>query len=161
MEESLSTTLKGQIAVTLLGIACSHYSMGNINFAFPFVDDQGIDLIFFKKGSEAKVMLAQVKSRTEGSQSMQKKKFRSQIRIASFRARRRYFLIFITLSKSGTGLLDTLWLIPSLEFEEELKNQKKDKVLVFDSSFKAKDMWAKYRLNLGDLPNRILYYMEQ
>lgn len=156
MAEGVGSTLKGQIAATLIGIACAQYSHGELNFATPFVDDQGVDLIFFKRGSSGKVILAQVKSRTTESQLLQKGIYRAQVRKANFVARDGYFFIFTTLDKGGMTLKETLWLVPSKEFQEKLKGQKSRERFVFQSGFNSNDMWVEYRLSLKDLPNRII-----
>ncbi|MEE8413279.1 MAG: hypothetical protein V3R96_01890 [Dehalococcoidales bacterium] len=49
-EGELSSSLKGEIASTLLGIACVQGSDGEINFASPFVDDEGVDKTNLGKG---------------------------------------------------------------------------------------------------------------
>jgi hypothetical protein len=154
-EQELSSSLIGKIAVTLIGIACAQQSNGQINFASPFVDDEGVDLIFFRKGGSGKAILAQVKSRTVQSKLLSHGTFRVQVRRASFKPRKGYYFIFVALDESGKGLLDTLWFIPSLDFERKLAGQTNKTVLVFQSRFNSNDMWAQYRTNLEQLPQRI------
>ena len=154
-ERELSSSLKGKIAVTLIGIVCAQQSNGQINFASPFVDDQGVDLIFFRKGGRGKAILAQVKSRTMQSKLLSHGTFRVQVRRASFKARKGYYFIFVAFDQLKKQLFDTLWFIPSIDFEKKLAGQKNEKVLVFQSRFNSNDMWAQYRTNLEQLPQRI------
>lgn len=144
----------------LVGMACAQDTEAKINFATPFVDDEGIDLIFFKRGSSGKVVLAQIKSRTKESKLLSQGIFRVQVRRASFKPRTGYYFIFVALDESKTGLFDTLWFIPSIDFNSSLVGQKNKKVLVFQSKFNSNDMWKKYRLKLTELPNRIAQALE-
>ena len=81
-ERELGSSLKGKIAATLIGMACAQGSNGEINFASPFVDDEGVDVIFFKKGGSGKAILVQVKSRTIQSKLLSQGTFRVQVRRA-------------------------------------------------------------------------------
>ena len=154
-KQELGSSLKGKIAATLIGMACAQGSNGQINFASPFVDDEGVDLIFFRKGGSGKAVLAQVKSRTMQSKLLSRGTFRVQVRRASFKPRDGYYFIFVAFDESGKGLFDTLWFIPSVDFERKLVGQTNEKVLVFQSRFTSKDMWEEYRTNLEELPRRM------
>lgn len=158
-KQELSSTLKGQIAAYLVGIACAQGSKGRINFAFPFVDDEGVDLIFFKKGGSGKAILAQVKSRTTQSKKLSQGVFRADVKRASFKPREGYCLIFVAFDQSTGRLFDTLWLVPSIDFRKKLVGQKGKKVLVFQSRFNSKDMWEEYRISLKELPRQIARLM--
>ncbi len=154
-EPQLGSSLKGKIAATLIGMACAEGSNGQINFASPFVDDEGVDLIFFRRGGSGKAILAQVKSRTMQSKRLMQGAFRVQVRRASFKPREGYYFIFVAFDQLAKGLFDTLWFIPSVDFEKKLLGQKGEKVLVFQSRFNSKDMWEEYRVSLEELPQRI------
>jgi len=154
-ERELSSSLKGKIAATLVGMACAQGSNGQINFASPFVDDEGVDLIFFKRGASGKAILAQVKSRAIQSKLLSRGTYRTHVRTASFKPREGYYFIFVAFDQSGKSLADTLWFIPSVDFAKKLAGQKGGKVLVFQSRFNSKDMWEGYRVSLGELPQRI------
>jgi hypothetical protein len=154
-EQELGSSLKGKIAATLIGVGCAQRSNGEINFASPFVDDEGVDLIFFRKGGSGKAVLAQVKSRTMRSKLLSQGTFRVQVRRASFKPRKGYYFIFVAFDESGKRLHDTQWFIPSVDFERKLAGQTNEKVLVFQSRFNSKDMWEQYRMSLGELPRRI------
>jgi len=154
-KRELGSSLKGKITTTLIGVACAQRSKGEINFASPFVDDEGIDLIFFKKGGSGKAILAQVKSRTIQSKLLRRGTFRVQVRRVSFKPREGYYFIFVTLDEAGKGLFETLWLIPSIDFEKKLAGQTNKKVLVFQSRFNSRDMWEEYRMSLEELTQRL------
>ena len=151
----MGSSLKGKIAATLVGVACVRESNGQINVASPFVDDEGVDLIFYRRGGTGKAILAQVKSRTKQSKTLSRGKFRVQVRRASFKPREGYYLIFVALEQLGKGLHDTLWFIPSVDFQRKLVGQKGEKVLVFESRFDSRDMWEEYRTTLEELPQRM------
>lgn len=159
-ERESSSSLKGKIAATLTGIACAEGSGGHVNFATPFVDDEGIDLMFFKRGGTNRVVLAQVKSRTMRSKRLAGGGYRAQVRKATFRPREGYFLLFVALDESGTGLHDTLWCVPSLEFAINVEGQSSERpVFVFQTRFESNDKWKPYRLRLPELPSRIDQYL--
>ncbi len=155
-ERELGSSLKGKIAVTLIGMACAQGSNGQINFASPFVDDEGVDLIFFRRGGSGKAILAQVKSRTMQSKLLSQGTYRTHVRRASFKPREGYYFIFVAFDQSEKGLFDILWFIPSIDLEKKLVGQKGEKVLVFQSRFNSKDMWEEYRMSLDELPQRIV-----
>lgn len=155
IERELGSSLKGKIAATLIGIACAEGSNGQINFASPFVDDEGVDLIFFRRGGSGKAILAQVKSRAMQSKLLSRGTYRTHVRRASFKPREGYYFIFVAFDQSGKSLADTLWFIPSVDFGKKLAGQKGEKVLVFQSRFNSKDMWEEYRTSLEELPQRI------
>ena len=154
-EREFGSNLKGQLAAMLVGVACAQGSGGEINFACPFVEDEGVDLIFFRKGGYGKAILAQVKSRILQSKLLQRGIFKFQVRRASVKPREGYYFIFITFDESRKGLFNTLWFIPSLDFERKLAGQGNETLLVFHSRFDSKDMWEQYRMGLDELPNRI------
>ena len=155
-KQALGSSLKGKIAATLVGVACAQRSSGEINFASPFVDDEGVDLIFFKKGGSGKAILAQVKSRTIQSKLLSQGTFRTQVRRVNFKPREGYYFIFVALDEAGKGLLDTLWFIPSVDFERKLAGQTNETVLVFQSRFNSRDMWKEYRMSLEELAHQII-----
>jgi hypothetical protein len=158
-ERELGSSLKGKVAATLLGLSCVQWSAGEVNFAAPFVDDEGVDLIFFKRGG-GEAILAQVKSRTVQSKQLAKGKFITQVRRASFKPRTGYYFIFVAFDLSAGKLLDTLWFIPSVSFESELGGQTGKRVLVFQSGFNSKDMWEDYRTSLKELPRQMLRLLQ-
>jgi hypothetical protein len=96
-EQELGSSLKGKIATTLIGVACAQHSNGQINFASPFVDDEGVDIIFFRRGGSGKAILAQVKSRSTQSKLLKQGIFRVHVRRASFKPREGYYFIFCCL----------------------------------------------------------------
>lgn len=159
IKQELGSSLKGKIAATLIGMACAQGSSGEINFASPFVDDEGVDLIFFRRGGSGKAILAQVKSRTMQSKLLSRGTFRAQVRRASFKPREGYYFIFTAFDESGKKLFDTLWFIPSVDFEKKLAGQTNKEVLVFQSRFNSRDMWEEYRMSLQELPKRIAHIL--
>ena len=107
-ERELGSSLKGKIVVTLIGMACAQGSNGQINFASPFVDDEGVDFIFFRRGGSGKAILAQVKSRTMQSKLLSQGTYRTHVRRASFKPREGYYFIFVAFDQSEKGLKRTI-----------------------------------------------------
>lgn len=157
----LTESQKGKAAQDLLAQACVIGSQGRINVAFPQVDDEAVDIIFYLRGGSRRVLFAQVKSRWISSQGIRKGIFRSQIRKASFIPRENFLLIFLVCDQDRIHLGENLWLVPSIEFVELIKNQANPLRLVFQSRFTSNDMWTKYRMLLKDLPSRLTELLEQ
>ena len=129
-------------------------SNGKINVASPLTDDEGIDLIFYKRGQSDKTIYAQVKSRYSSSKRVQKRQLRCQIRRSAFTPRENYYIFFIAFNREAQQIIK-VWFVPSLILVEKLKNQK-SKNYVFHSGFDSQDMWEQYRIDLKELPKKIL-----
>ena len=84
MSEGLNQTQKAGITEDLFAVACLVESDGQLSVAKPFVDDEGVDLLVYRRKRGGKVIYLQVKSRF----TLNKKGFfRSQVRKKSFTPR--------------------------------------------------------------------------
>ncbi len=148
----LSTTQKGKIVENLVALTCILGSDGKLSANFPFIDDEGVDLMFARKDT-GRGIAVQVKSRFMKNGGI----YKTQIRKQTFSTRKDFYVIFAYFDVDKSQLGDTLWFVPSEKLPKELKNQLqgRDKY-IFQSRLNSKDMWAKYRINLKDLPKQIL-----
>jgi hypothetical protein len=156
----LTESQKGKVAQDLLAIAIVLVSQGQVNVAFPSVDDEAVDMISYLRGRSKKTLFAQIKSRWLSSQGVKRGIFRTQIRRATFSPRENYCLIFAVCAQELLQLGQTLWIVPSDDFIDLTRGQRNPTRIVFQSSFNSNDMWQKYRLKLQELPNRIIELLE-
>ena len=159
MQDGLNATQKAGITETLFALTGLLGSKGKLSFAIPFVDDEGVDVLVYKRKSGGKVLYIQVKSRFTLTSNGH---FRSQVRKKSFTPRKDLYLVFVYYDNNKQGLGDTLWLIPTLDFMDLIKGQKSNrKFYIFHTKFTAQnDMWVKYRLSLKDLSQKLLVLIE-
>ena len=151
---TLTASQKGRLAETLVGAYCVLGSNGVLNVSTPFVDDEGIDLIFNLKGGSRNLAL-QVKSRFTLPSGG---RFRTQVGKNSFTPRQNLYLLFIFINREEYTVGDNLWFVPSTSFVDEVRGQRKTRPdYVFDSNFGAEnDMWRKYRISKAELPQAII-----
>ncbi len=154
MSKGLGSSQKGKVVESLIAATCIIGSDGKLSVGVPFVDDDGVDLMFTPKGGGGTIFV-QVKSRFS---LMKNGSYRSMVRKKTFNTRDDYFVLFAHFDLSKMQLGDTLWLIPSIDFKKKLKNQNKENPnYIFQSNFNSKkDMWLPYRLQLTDLPKELL-----
>jgi hypothetical protein len=151
---ALGSTQKGKVVESLIAATCILGSDGKLSASIPFVDDEGVDLIFTPKGGGQSIFV-QVKSRFT---LIGKGNYRSQIRKKNFRPRPDLYIIFAYYDKKKGQLGEILWFVPSDDFKKNLKGQRKErKNYIFQSRFASRrDMWAPYKLMLKALPQHIL-----
>ncbi|KPL02578.1 MAG: hypothetical protein AMJ90_05455 [candidate division Zixibacteria bacterium SM23_73_2] len=151
---TLGSTQKGKIVESLIAASCILGSDGKLSVSIPLVDDEGVDIIFTPKGGGRSIFV-QVKSRFTLTK---KGNYRSQIRKKNFSPRQDLYIIFVYYDSEKSQLGETLWFVPSHDFEKNLKGQsKKRKNYIFQSRFTSQqDMWVSYKLKLRNLPQHIL-----
>ena len=148
----LGSTQKGKAVESLIASTCILGSDGKLSVSIPLVDDEGVDMIFTPKGG-GDCISVQVKSRFT---LIKGRNYRAQIREKNFSPRKNLYIIFAYYDTKKTQLGETLWLVPSVAFDKNLKGQLKKQYYVFQSGFTSQDMWKPFRLKLSDLPQRIL-----
>ena len=159
MFKGLNQTQKAGITESLFAIACLVENDGQLSIAKPFVDDEGVDLLVYKRKVGGKVLYLQVKSRFTLTK---KGSFKTQVRKKSFTPREDLYLAFVYYDTKKRGLGDCLWLIPSFDFPKLLKGQREDReIYVFQSKFDSKnDMWKPYKINIGDLSEKLFKLLD-
>ena len=152
---ALTPSQKGRLAETLVGAYCVLGSNGVLNVSTPFVDDEGIDLIFNLKGGSRNLAL-QVKSRFTLTPS--RGQFRTQVGKKTLVPRDELYLLFVSIDEKNCAIGDNLWFVLSTSFVCEVRRQRKTRPdYVFDSNFGAEnDMWRKYRISKAELPQAII-----
>lgn len=123
------------------------------------VDDEGVDLVFFARGSTA-TLAVQVKSRTTDSKQVRDKARFGAVREATFTPRDDLDMLFV-VADAAEGRHKAAWLVPSPIFAEKAR-LRANGTRRFVASLKpdSKDHWQPYRLEREDLPGAILQRLQ-
>jgi len=93
---------------------CILASRGELNVSTALVDDEGVDLVFHRRGASA-TLAVQVKARTTDAKVVLNGRFHAQVRGQTFRPRPEYYLLFV-VADVATAAFDTVWLVPSTDY---------------------------------------------
>jgi hypothetical protein len=153
---ALSASQKGKIVEQLVGTTLVLQSDGRLRISIPLVDDEGVDLIVSDKDTD-KVLLLQIKSRF----TLHNGNYRTDVRRVALRANKNRYLLFVYYDRGNANLGKTMWLVPSLKFQELLRGQKAERdKYVFQSRFSSEnDMWARYKIGAETLAQQLLSYL--
>jgi len=131
-------------------------SDGELNAWTGLVDDEGVDLVLQRRNRPETISL-QIKCRFSTAKGIaERQRFQSQVRKATFRARKDLYILFV-VANPATGDLETIWLVPSRAFARKAPLGRTQKFR-FVASAKAgsKDQWARYLVSKADLSDRLL-----
>jgi hypothetical protein len=146
----------GKAVEYLVAAGCILTTRGRLNVSTSLVDDEGVDLVFFARGSTA-TLAVQVKARMSDSKTVRtKERFVTSVREATFSARRDLDMLFV-LADVTEGRYTKAWLVPSAIFASRTK-VRANQTRRFSASVKAttKDQWSEFRLEPSELPTAIL-----
>lgn len=158
-DESLDNAASGRIGKAveyLVAASCILSSRGQLNVSTSLVDDEGVDLVFFRRGVPT-TLAVQVKARTtRASLVRNRSQFVAQVRDATFAARRDLDMLFV-LVDPDQGRQVATWLVPSTEFAQ-LAPARANGKRRFSASVKptSKDQWSGYRLAPAELASAVL-----
>lgn len=136
-------------------------SLGQLTSYVPKSDDDGIDIIINKKG-DFRPLFIQVKSRFSLSKNGQ---FIQNVGQSTFKSHPAFYIIFLLFNET-TFEVETVWLIPSTEFEQ--KAYLKSSGFTYKSFYRFSanpstegNRWASYRVEKENLGKELLEIMEQ
>jgi hypothetical protein len=146
---------KGKAVEHLIAALSVLGSDGELNAWTALVDDEGVDLVFQLR-KQPQILAVQVKSRFTTAKGLaERSKFQTQVRKATFQARRDLYMLFVVADPQKLDV-GPLWLVPSNDFARlaKLDSRKRHK---FAASAKkgSGDMWAPYLVAKEDLPERL------
>jgi hypothetical protein len=145
----------GKAVEHLVAATCILISGLELNVSTSFVDDEGVDLVFARRG-QSKTLAVQVKSRRLTGTSMSRGTFRTQVRNATFGAREDLHLLFVAVD-AEEGVFDLAWLVPSIDFAAATTvNSQSRRRFVASAKEKTQDQWSRYRCSRHDLAGRVL-----
>jgi hypothetical protein len=147
---------KGAAVEHLIAAHCMLASDFELNVSTSLVDDEGVDLVFHRRGHVA-TLAVQVKSRSWTASTMQRNEaFVAQVRNETFARRRDLYMLFVAVDPQF-GEYGPVWLIPSREFASAIKPNQRNRLRFAASANPAsRDRWSKYRLERSQLPRTIL-----
>lgn len=147
---ALDNGRKGKAVEYLVAATCILTSSGELNFSTPLVDDEGVDLVFNRRGSPA-ALAVQVKSRM-----MTSGRFSTEIRSQTFTPRLDFWLLFVAVDEAAETF-ETCWLIPSIGFNDEVRPDP-DGRLRFGASLSSTtcDRWSAYRTSRQELAPKLV-----
>lgn len=139
----------------LVAATCILGSRGELNVSTALVDDEGVDLVFHRRGSSA-TLAVQVKARTTDSLVIRRGRYLALVRGQTFRPRPSYYLLFV-VADVARATYGVVWLVPSIDYAK-LARQANDGTLRMSASLadSSKDRWRQYRMDRPELPARLL-----
>lgn len=145
----------GKAVEHLVAASCILASGGQLNVSTALVDDEGVDLVFHRRGRSA-TLAAQVKSRRTTASVVRRGHFVADVRQQTFRPRVDLYLLFV-VANAEEATYGPVWLVPSADFEEGGIRLGKGKIRFSAStSRRSRDRWSSYRLERAELPARLL-----
>ncbi|MTE18931.1 hypothetical protein F0L17_07250 [Streptomyces sp. TRM43335] len=146
----------GKAAEHLVAASCVLATRGELNVSTSLVDDEGVDLVFHRRGSSA-TLAVQVKARMSTASVVRRQQYLANVRSQGFRPRAGLDLLFVAVDVDRAAIM-TAWLVPSPVFAEMVKKPNGKGQYRFSASMKegSGDRWAPYRLTAAELSRRIL-----
>jgi hypothetical protein len=156
LDKSPSAARMGKAAEYLVAASCILATGGELNVSTSLVDDEGVDLVFHRRGNPA-TLAVQVKARMSTTSVVQKGQCLANVRSQTFQPRSDLDMLFIAVDVER-GAIMTAWLVPSSVFAEMVKEPNSKGQYRFSASMKegSRDRWAPYRLTAAELPQRVL-----
>lgn len=149
----------GKAVEHLVAATCILTSGLELNVSTALVDDEGVDLVFHRRGASA-TLAVQVKSRTTSAKTIsQGAQFHTAVRTATFRPRVDLYLLFVPVD-ADTGTFPFVWLVPSNVLA---RRPPKDGKRIFRASMKetSKDQWSEFRVDREELARQLLHLLDR
>jgi hypothetical protein len=158
--KSADANRMGKAAEHLIAAFCILATRGVLNVSTSLVDDEGVDLVFHRRGSTA-TLAVQIKARMSDSKRVQSEGFVAFVRSQTFVPRTNLDILFVAIDVVH-GAVMKAWLIPSREYAGTLGAPNSRGRYRFSASMKddSKDRWRCYRLEAQELPQAVLHRLE-
>ena len=119
------------------------------------VDDEGVDLVFHRRGGTA-TLAVQVKSRGSDTSVVRRGRFEANVRGSVFEVRQNLYMLFVVVDRP-TARLGPIWFIPSDEFDTLASTTGRGmRKISANTGPAASDRWLPYRMDFEALPRAIL-----
>jgi tetratricopeptide (TPR) repeat protein len=147
---------KGAAVEHLIAAHCMLASDFELNVSTSMVDDEGVDLVFHRRGGTA-TLAVQVKSRSWSASTMQRSQtFIAQVRNETFDRRRDLYMLFVAVD-ARFGEYGPVWFVSSDDFADAVMPNQRNRLRFAASANPAsQDRWSRFRLERSQLPGRIL-----
>lgn len=155
LDRSPNASRIGKAVEHLVAASCILASDAELNVSTSLVDDEGVDLVFHRRGGSA-TLAVQVKSRGSDTSEVRKGRFAANVRKATFDARPDLYMLFVIVDRP-TAQLGPVWFIPSTDFDEHANTTGKGmRRISANTGPAANDRWLQYRMSFEELPESIL-----
>ena len=145
----------GKAVEHLVAASCILASEAELNVSTSLVDDEGVDLVFHRRGGTS-TLAVQVKSRGSDTSEVRRGRFAANVRSATFKVRPDLYMLFLVVDRP-TAQLGPVWFIPSADFDELANTTGKGmRRIAANMGPAADDRWLPYRMSFESLPHRIL-----
>lgn len=156
LEDKISSKQKGYITESRIAELITLGSRGQLTCYTPDSDDDGIDIIVNQK-SEFSTVYVQVKSRFKLNKN---KRFVQNVGLKTFKSHPYFYITFMHFNPDDLEV-ETVWLIPSKEFEElaYLKSEGKSykSFYRFNANPKSEtDKWSQFKVDKAHLGEELL-----
>ncbi|MEU9323098.1 hypothetical protein AB0D91_04675 [Streptomyces canus] len=155
-EKSPAAARMGKAAEHLVAAFAILATGGELNVSTSLVDDEGVDLVFHRRGSST-TLAVQVKARMSTASQVQQDRLMASVRSQTFRPRSDLDLLFVAVNVEQ-GVIMKAWLIPGPAFGAMVSKPNSRGRFRFSASMKpaSMDRWTPFRLEAAELPRRIL-----
>lgn len=155
---------KGKAVEHLIAASCILSSGGELNASTSLVDDEGVDIVFHRRGRSG-TLAVQVKSRfsdENGSLHLRERdRFAADIRSETFQPRDSLYMLFVAVD-GREATFGPVWLVPSHEFNRKATRTGRGKLRFVASARAASaDQWRPYRLERAELAPALLRLLGQ
>ncbi len=132
---------------------------GQLNVSTALLDDEGVDLVFFRRDGSA-TLAVQVKARTTDAVTIADKgRFIGNLSASTYRPRSDLYLLFLVVDPETCGI-GPYWWVPSLEFDPNVTSGGKRKFIA-STKDGSNDQWSSYRRDeFLELPQLIIDQLE-
>jgi hypothetical protein len=136
----------GKAVEHLVAASCILASRARLNVSTALVDDEGVDLVFHRRGASATIA-AQVKSRGSDTTSIRRRQYTASVRSQTFRPRHDLYMLFVVVD-AANATFGPVWLVPSVNFESATFVSKRGlRRFTASTSATSKDKWASYKVD--------------
>jgi hypothetical protein len=156
VEKSPAAARMGKAAEYLVAAFAILATGGELNVSTSLVDDEGVDLVFHRRGRSA-TLAVQVKARGSTGSQVQQDRLTASVRSQTFRPRSDLDMLFVAVNV-GRGVIMKAWLMPSPAFGAVVPEPNSKGRFRFSASMKpvSTDRLTPFRLEAAELPWRIL-----
>ncbi|MGV9938794.1 hypothetical protein [Streptomyces sp. NPDC003401] len=156
LDKSPAAARMGKAAEYLVAASCILATGGELNVSTSLVDDEGVDLVFHRRGSSV-TLAVQVKARMSTGVQVRQGRLTAFVRSQTFQPRTDLDMLFVAVDVE-LGAVMTAWLIPSGTFAGMVPEPNTRGRFGFSASMKpeSKDRWSPFRLTAAELPGRVL-----
>lgn len=154
LDKSASAGRMGKASELLVAATAIIMTRGQINVSTAILDDDGIDLVFSRRG-HPETLSVQIKTRFSDSIQVQRGQFSIPIREATFAPAPDVYVLGVIVDVVAATVTHA-WFIPSLVIHELcIPNGQNKRVVTASAKPLTKDQWAKYRCAPDELGDRI------